>query len=72
MFVVLFPALRFVQRPFLIFHFLFSGRDHDYQTLNINFAANVVKFGMIISLFPKPLKPCVVTSTRAPLLLSAL
>jgi len=34
-------------------------RDHEYQTLNINFAAKVVKFGLIISLFPKPLKPIV-------------
>ncbi|KAF8463174.1 cytochrome P450 [Russula ochroleuca] len=34
-------------------------RDYDYQTLNSTFAVNVVKFGMIISLFPKPLKPIV-------------
>ena len=46
--------------------FFFPGRDRDYQTLNINFAANVVKFGMIISFFPKPLKSCVLTSTRIP------
>jgi hypothetical protein len=38
----------------------FPGRDHDYQTLNLTFRVNVVKFGFIISLFPKPLKPCVV------------
>ncbi|KAF8489259.1 hypothetical protein F5888DRAFT_1951995 [Russula emetica] len=31
-------------------------RDYDYQTLNLTFAANAVKFGFIISLFPKPLK----------------
>ncbi|KAF8467591.1 cytochrome P450 [Russula ochroleuca] len=31
-------------------------RDHDYQTLNLTFAVNVMKYGMIISLFPKPLK----------------
>ncbi|KAF8488648.1 cytochrome P450 [Russula emetica] len=34
-------------------------RDHDYQTLNLSFASNVLKFGFIISLFPKPLKPIV-------------
>ncbi|KAF8463187.1 cytochrome P450 [Russula ochroleuca] len=38
-------------------------RDYDYQTLNSTFADNVVKFGMIISLFPKSLKPRVVSST---------
>ncbi|KAF8467587.1 cytochrome P450, partial [Russula ochroleuca] len=31
-------------------------RDNDYQTLNLSFAVNVMKFGVIISLFPKPLK----------------
>ncbi|KAH9992086.1 cytochrome P450 [Russula vinacea] len=31
-------------------------RDYDYQTLNLTFAVNVVKFGLIISLFPKPLR----------------
>ncbi|KAF8463177.1 cytochrome P450 [Russula ochroleuca] len=31
-------------------------RDHEYQTLNMAFATNVVKSGRIISLFPKPLK----------------
>ncbi|KAF8467577.1 cytochrome P450 [Russula ochroleuca] len=31
-------------------------RDHDYQTLNSNFATNVIKSAMIISWFPKPLK----------------
>ncbi|KAF8490824.1 cytochrome P450 [Russula emetica] len=31
-------------------------RDQDYQTLNITCARNVVKFGVIISLFPKPFK----------------
>jgi cytochrome P450 len=34
-------------------------RDRDYQTLNLNFAVNVVKFATIISMFPKPLKPIV-------------
>jgi hypothetical protein len=37
------------------------GRDHDYQVLNTTFAVNVVKFGTIIGLFPKFLKPCVFT-----------
>ena len=53
-----------------VFHFLvlracvdiFSGRDYDYQTLNLTFAVNVVKFGLIISMFPRPLKPCVAPS----------
>jgi hypothetical protein len=39
--------------PVLIF---FPGRDHEYQDLNLSFAINVMKFGMIIGLFPKPLK----------------
>ncbi|KAF8467566.1 cytochrome P450 [Russula ochroleuca] len=34
-------------------------RDYDYQTLNLTFAVNLLKFGMIISLFPKPLRPIV-------------
>jgi cytochrome P450 len=34
-------------------------RDYDYQTLNLTFAVNVVKFGLIIGMFPKPLKPIV-------------
>jgi hypothetical protein len=38
------------------------GRNQDYLTLNINFAVNVIKFAMIIGLFPKPLKPYVVMS----------
>ncbi|KAN0118582.1 Cytochrome P450, partial [Russula decolorans] len=33
------------------------SRDEDYQTLNLTFAINVLKFGFIISLFPKSLKP---------------
>ena len=44
----------------------FLGRDPDYQTLNLTFAINVRKFGMIISWFPWPLKLCVVTSTLIP------
>jgi len=34
-------------------------RDYDYQTLNLTYAVNVVKFGLIIGMFPKPLKPIV-------------
>ncbi|KAI0254422.1 cytochrome P450 [Lactifluus subvellereus] len=34
-------------------------RNRDYQTLNLTFALNVVKFGLIISMFPKPLKALV-------------
>jgi hypothetical protein len=33
----------------------------------LTFAVNVVKFGLIIGMFPKPLKPCVVSSIRLPL-----
>ena len=54
-----FLVLRSLQQPALIF---LPGRDHDYQTLNLTFAVNVVKFGLIIGMFPKPLKPCVVPS----------
>ncbi|KAF8494612.1 cytochrome P450 [Russula emetica] len=31
-------------------------RDRDYQNLNLGFAVNVVIFGTVISLFPKPIK----------------
>jgi len=34
-------------------------RNPDYQTLNLTFAINVIKYATIISLFPKPLKPIV-------------
>ncbi|KAH9992075.1 cytochrome P450 [Russula vinacea] len=34
-------------------------RDHDYQTLNLTFAVNVMTSAMIIGLLPKPLKPIV-------------
>ncbi|KAH9975535.1 cytochrome P450 [Lactifluus volemus] len=34
-------------------------RNRDYQTLNLTFAINVVKFGMVLSMFPKPLRPIV-------------
>ena len=61
MFVFHFLVLRSLQQPVLIF---FPGRDYDYQTLNLTFAINVVKFGLIIGMFPKPLKPCVVPSIR--------
>ena len=64
MFVFNYLVLRSLQRPVLI---LFSGRDYDYQTLNLTFAVNVVKFGLIIRIFPKILKPCVVPSIRVPL-----
>ena len=37
----------------------FSGRDPDYQTLNLTFAGNVVKFGLLIDFFLKPFKLCV-------------
>jgi hypothetical protein len=48
-----FPVLQSLQWPVLNF---VPGRDRDYLNLNVTYAANVVKFGMIISLFPKPLK----------------
>ena len=53
------PVLRSLQWAH---DYYFSGRDYDYQTLNLTFAVNVVKFGLIIGLFPRPLKPCVVSS----------
>jgi len=34
-------------------------RDSDYQNLNLGFAVNVTVFSIIISWFPKPLKPIV-------------
>jgi len=34
-------------------------RDEEYQTLNLTFAVNLIKIAMIISIFPKPLKPIV-------------
>jgi hypothetical protein len=49
---------------------IFLGRDPVYQTLNLTFAINMRKFGMIISWFPRPLKRCVVTSTLIPLSLN--
>ena len=44
--------------------YFFPGRDYDYQTLNLSFAINVVKFGLIIGMFPEPLKPFVVLSIQ--------
>jgi hypothetical protein len=44
-----------------------SGRNRDYQHLNMTFAINVLKYSTIISLFPRPLKPCVVVSISVPL-----
>ena len=46
------------------------GRNRDYQDLNLTFAVNVVKYGTIISFFPKFLKPCVVISIYILLFLS--
>ncbi|KAH9975536.1 cytochrome P450 [Lactifluus volemus] len=34
-------------------------RNRDYQDLNLSFAINVVKFGMVLSMFPKPLRPII-------------
>ncbi|KAH9975529.1 cytochrome P450 [Lactifluus volemus] len=34
-------------------------RNRDYQTLNLTYAINVVKFGTILSMFPKSLRPIV-------------
>ena len=46
---------------------LFLGRNRDYQHLNLTFAVNVIKYGTIINMFPKPLKPCVVVAYLHPL-----
>ena len=62
-------VLRFLRWPVMIFS---PGRDYDYQTLNLTFAINVMKFGLIIGLFPKPLKPCVVSPIRLALSLNLL
>jgi hypothetical protein len=43
-----------------------SGRNRDYQRLNMMFAINVMKNSTIISFFPKLLKPCVVISSPTP------
>ena len=63
MFVFHFLILRSLQLRVLT---LFPGRDYDYQTLNLTFAVNVVKFGLIIGMFPRPLKPCVVPFIQYP------
>jgi hypothetical protein len=44
--------------------YFFPGRDRDYQTLNLTFAANVAKYGAIIGMFPKPLKLYVIVPIR--------
>jgi hypothetical protein len=41
-------------------HIFFSGRDRDYQNLNLAFAVHFIKIIRIISWFPEFLKPCVV------------
>lgn len=46
---------------------VFSGRDSGYQTLNLTYTINVVKSAIIIGFFPKPLKPCIVSSIRVSL-----
>jgi hypothetical protein len=68
MFVIIFPFYD----PFSDLCWFFAGRDYDYQTLNLTFAVNLLKFGMIISLFPKPLRPCVTSSIFVPLSLNTL
>ena len=57
MFVFHFLVLRSLQLRVLT---LFPGRDYDYQTLNLTFAVNVVRFGLIFGMFPRPMKLCVV------------
>jgi hypothetical protein len=43
----------------------FAGRDYDYQTLNLTFTVNVVKFGLITGRHvPKSLRQCVVSYIR--------
>ena len=49
---------------------VFLGRNRDYQELNLTFAVNVIKHGMIVSFFPKPLKSCVVGSIHPHLFLT--
>ncbi|KAH9975528.1 cytochrome P450 [Lactifluus volemus] len=34
-------------------------RNRDYQALNLTYAINIVKFGAILNMFPKPLRPIV-------------
>ena len=48
----------------------FPGRNLDYHKLNLTFAINVVKYGIIISFFPGPLKRCVVVPVYVPISLS--
>ena len=49
-----------------LFNDTLSGRNRDYQDLNLTFALNIMKYSTIISMFPRPLKPCVVVSISAP------
>ncbi|KAI0292786.1 cytochrome P450 [Russula brevipes] len=55
------PILETVQRVICcttnrVFVGLPLCRNRDYQTLNLTFAVNVIKYGTIISMFPKPFK----------------
>ena len=46
---------------------IFLGRNPDYQALNLTFAINLRKSGIIISLFPRFLKLCTVSYIPSPL-----
>jgi hypothetical protein len=47
--------------------FLVSGRNRDYQHLNLTFAVNVMKYATILSFVPRPLKPCAAVLIHGPL-----
>ena len=64
--VIVVTALWFVRSVLT----LFLGRNRDYQDLNLTFAINVIKSGIIINMFPEPLKPCVVVPVYVPMSLS--
>jgi hypothetical protein len=51
--------------------FPLAGRDYGYQTLHLTYTIDVVKSGMIIGMFPQPLKPCVVSLIRVALSLKS-
>ncbi len=34
-----------------------SGRNDDYQNLNLTYATQVMKSSVVLGVFPKPLKP---------------
>ena len=36
----------------------YSGRNPDYEELNIQFTLAIVKAAIAIKIFPEPLKPC--------------